>query len=150
MDLNKLSTGDKIVGGTGILLIIGLLFFPWHKVEIKFLNVSASETRQAIESPGSFWGIVALLLTIAIVAVLVVRRLTTASLPEIPISWNQAVFYGAIAVLALLVIKLLSETDFLGWGAWIDLLLAAGMVYGGFLVSKEPEVAAGGSTVADV
>ena len=140
MDLNKLTMGDKILGGAGILLFLDLLLFPWHSVDLGIITIN----RQATESPNGFWGVLALLLTIVIVAAIVVRRLTAAKLPELPIGWNQALFYGAIAVLILLFIKLISETSELGFGAWLGLLLAAAMVYGGFVLSKEPDTGVAG------
>ncbi len=142
MDLNKLTLGDKILGGAGILLFLDLLLFPWHSVDLGIITIN----RQATESPNGFWGVLALLLTIAIVAVIVLRRLTTVKLPDLPMDWNQALFYGAIAVLVLLFIKLISETSELGFGAWLGLLLAAAMVYGGFVLSKETEAGGYGDT----
>jgi hypothetical protein len=139
VDLNKLTLGDKILGGAGILLILDLLLFPWHSVDLGIVTIN----RQATESPNAFWGVLALLVTIAIVAVVIVRRLTTANLPELPIAWNLALFYAAIATLAILFIKLVSETSSLGFGAWFGLLLAAAMVYGGFVMSKETDEAPG-------
>ena len=140
MDFNKLSLGDKIVGGAGIVLLIDLLFFPWHSVD---LGVFGTVTRSAIESPNAFWGWLALLVTLAVVVVVVLKRLTTVALPDLPIAWNQAIFFGTIAVGVLLLLKLISTTDFLGFGAWLGILFAAGMIYGGFLVSKQPEEATG-------
>jgi len=139
VDLNKLTLGDKILGGAGILLILDLLLFPWHSVDLGIVTIN----RQATESPNAFWGVLALLVTIAIVAVVIVRRLTTANLPELPIAWNLALFYAAIATLAILFIKLVSETSSLGFGAWFGLLLAAAMVYGGFVMTKETDEAPG-------
>lgn len=139
MDLNKLTLGDKILGGAGILLFLDLLLFPWHSVDLGIITIN----RQATESPNGFWGVLALLLTIAIVAAIVVRRLTTANLPDLPIGWNMALFYGAVAVAVILFIKLISETSELGFGAWLGLLLAAAMVYGGFVVSKETDTGYG-------
>lgn len=140
MDLNKLTLGDKILGGAGILLFLDLLLFPWHSVDLGIQTINL----QATESPNGFWGVLALLLTIVVVAAIILRRLTSVKLPELPISWNQALFYGAIAVLVLLFIKLISETSELGFGAWLGLLLAAAMVYGGFVVSKESDGPASG------
>ena len=133
MDFKKLTTGDWIVGGGGIVLFIGLLFLPWHDIEFG----PFSESRSAIESPNAFWGWLALILAVALVATVVLRKLTTVDLPDLPISWGDAQFYGSIAVLALLLIKLISETDFLGWFAWVGLIISAGIVYGGFLLHQD-------------
>ena len=143
MDLSRLTLADKVIGATGVLLVIDLLVLPWH--DIDFLGGSIK--RSAIESPNGFWGILALLLTLAILAALVVTRLTTAKLPQLPLPLERAIFFATIAVLALLLLKLVVETDFLGFGAWVGLLLAAGMVYGGFVKSQERpgETAAGWS-----
>lgn len=139
MDLNKLSLGDRIVAAAGILLFIDLLFLPWHRVSAGFGAFKVTVTRSGVESPNAFWGLLALLVTIAVVAVLAVRRFTTATLPELPMSWNQAIFFATVAVEVLLGIKLISETDFLGFGAWLALVLGAAMIYGGVLVGRQPE-----------
>ena len=118
MDLSKMRTPDWILGGCALVLIVDLLFFPWHKVDIDLGPFGGgSYKRTGIQSPNAFWGILALLLAIAILAVVIVRRLTTAKLPDLPISWTDATFYGAIATLALLVLKLIIETDALGFGS---------------------------------
>lgn len=152
MDFNKLSLGDRIVGAAGILLLLDLLIFPWHRISIGIAGFRATATRSGLESPNSFWGILAFLLAIVVVAVVILKRLTTVQLPEIPIAWNQGIFFGSIAVLALLLIKLLAETNYLGFGAWLGILLGAAMVYGGFLVSKQGEagVAAAGAGAGDM
>lgn len=133
VDLSKLTMGEKIVGGAGILLLIDLLFLPWHKIDLGIISVS----RSAIESPNGFWGALALLVTIAMVAVVVLTRFTSTKLPDLPIPLGRAMFFAGIAVVALLVIKLIVETDFLGFGAWLGLLLGAAVAYGGFLIGKE-------------
>lgn len=147
MDLNKLSLGDRIVAGAGILLFLDLLILPWHHVSVPSVTVAGTKigggsiNRTALESPNAFWGVLALLVVVVVVAAVLVSRLSTANLPELPIAWNQAIFYGTIAVAALLVIKLIAETDALGFGCWLALVLAAGLVYGGFLISKQSEPA---------
>ena len=143
MDLNKLSMGDKIAAGCGIVLFIDLLFFPWHSVD----TIVGSITRSGIESPNGFWGLLALLVTIGVVGAIIVRKLTTAKLPDLPISWTQAIFYGAIAALALLVLKLFMETEALGFGCYLAILLAAGMTYGAFQINQEGDTASGSSGV---
>lgn len=139
MDLNKLTLSDKILGGTGILLIIDLLFFPWHHISVDLGPLgSVSQSYGALSTTNTFWAFLALLLTIAVVGVVAATRFSSAKLPELPVPLNQAIFYASIAVLALLLIKLVAKTDYLGFGSYLGILLAAGMVYGGFLKSKEP------------
>ena len=143
MDLDKLTLSDKIIAGTGIVLIIDLLFLPWHSVDIGF----ASFTRSGVESPNSFWGVLALLLTIAVVAVTLLRVFKPdTKLPDLPVSWDRAIFFGAAAVLVLLLLKLFLEMDSLGFGAWLGILLAAGLTYGGYLKFQADTTAAGTGT----
>lgn len=134
MDLNKLTMGDKIVAGTGIFLVISLLFLPWHNIDFGF---GASFSRTGVQSPNAFFGWLALLLAIALVGSIVAEKLMGTSLPDLPVPWSDARFFGALAVLGLLVLKLVFEFDWLGFGAWLSLLLAAGMAYGGFLIKQE-------------
>ncbi|MCB1031912.1 MAG: hypothetical protein KDA95_11275 [Acidimicrobiales bacterium] len=129
MDLSKLTLSDKIIGGTAIAMVINLLFLPWHKVSM----FGISETRSGVQSPNSFWGLLALLLALALIAVIIVRKVTDVELPEVPLPWGQLTFFATIAVGALVLIKLISETDFLGFGAYLAVLLGGGMIYGGFL-----------------
>ncbi len=141
MDLNKLTMGDKIVAGTGIGLLISLLFFPWHSFDFGF---GASFTRTGVQSPNAFFGILALLLAIAVAGAVIAEKLADVTLPDLPIPWNDAKFFAAIAVLVLLVLKLLFEFEYLGFGAWLSIILAGGMTYGGFLIKQEG--ASAGST----
>ena len=137
MDLSKMRTPDWILGGCALVLVIDLLFFPWHKIDYNFGPLgSGSSSRSGIQSPNSFWGVLALLLAIAILAVVIIRRLTTVKLPDLPISWGDALFYGAIATLVLLLIKLIVETNSLGFGSYLGIVLAAGLVYGGFTTKQ--------------
>ena len=133
MDLSKLTTGEKIVLGAGAVLLIDLLFFPWHSIDLGLFSVS----RTAVESPNAFWGVVALLITAAMVAVLVLTRFTTVKLPDPPVPWGDAMFFAGAAVAGLLLLKLLLETDALGFGAWLGILLAGAVAYGGFLMRNE-------------
>lgn len=140
MDLSKLSMSDKIIGGTGLVLIIDLLFFPWHSIDIGVTTF----TRGATESPNGTWGLLSLLLTIIVVGVIAVRAFSPdTKLPDLPVSWPQAIFYGTAAVAAFLLIKLISETDALGFGAYLGILLAGGMAYGGFQKFQEDKQGAG-------
>jgi hypothetical protein len=133
VDLNKLTQGEKVVGAAGIALLIDLLFFPWHSIDLGILSV----TRSAVESPNGFWGVLALLVTIAMVAAVVVTRFTTTKLPDLPVPLGQVMCIAGIAVAGLLLLKLVAETDALGFGAWFGILLGGAVAYGGYLMRQE-------------
>ena len=139
MDLNKLSLGDRIVAGAGIVEILLLFIVPWHSVEV----FGETFTLKPLEGDGDAvaWpAAIALIVLIALIAVVLIRKLAPqVNLPELPIAWNQAIFYAAVAVPVLLFLKLILQTDSLSFWAYILILIGAGIAYGGFLISKEPE-----------
>ena len=144
MDLNKLSLGDKIVAGGGTLLFLLLLIVPWHEID----QFGISATAKATEGDGDAvaWpAFLAILLLIAVVAVVLIRKLTTTDLPELPIPWRQAIFYATIAVPVLLILKLLMWNEFIAFWAYLDILIGIGIAYGGFLISQEADETATGT-----
>lgn len=131
MDLSKLSTADKVIAGSGILLFI-FSFFPWFGLD---LGAFGSATGNGWDT-GFLWGGIPALLGLA-AAVLVLLPMFAADfkLPDLPVTWGQA-FLGAGALAALLVIlKLLIGEEFLDReiGIFLAALAAAGFAAGGFL-----------------
>src|SRR5215467_7043698 len=116
MDLRKLSRGERIVVVAGALVVIDLLFLPWYSITIPFVG---SVSRNGISSPNAFLGFLAALVAAAMVAQIIVARFTSATLPELPIPWARAHMLGGLAVVALLVLKLLLQTNLLGFGAYL-------------------------------
>jgi hypothetical protein len=138
MDLKKLSLGERIIGAAGLFLLIDLLFLPWHRISIGIPGIARiTENRSGIQSPNGFLGLLALLVVAALVARLVISGFTKIELPEIPVSWGRADLLGAAGAAVLLLLKLVLETDFLGFGAWLAILGAGALVYGGFLRNQE-------------
>jgi len=134
--LNQFSPSEQITGVAGILLLIGMFAFPWYHIGVAGFTVEghtyggASYNGNALSGPGSFFSIVGLIVLIALLGELVISRFTTVELPKLPISWRAAELYGAIAVLALLVIKILFHIGNFGWGFYANIVLAIVMVYG--------------------
>lgn len=143
MDLSKLTKGDRIVLVAGLLLIIDLLFFPWHNYKASALGFSVSVKRSGVQSPESFYGVLALLIAIVMAGQIVVAKFTTAKLPALPIPWSRIHLIAGAAAFVLLLLKLLVNTDYLSFGAYLGILLGAGLAFGGFTISKEPEVSPG-------
>ena len=139
MDLSRLSQGERIVLAAGVLLIIDLLFLPWHSIDLGGLGdgLGIDTTRSGVQSPNAFYGIVALILALVMVIQIVVDKLTSAVLPNPPVPWGQVHLIAGIAVAVLLVIKLIAETDFLGFGAYLGVLLGLTVAFGGYSISQE-------------
>lgn len=143
MDLSKLTLGQKILGGCGVALFLFMLVLNWHSFDagpITFGIKAMSSDGEAI----GILGILAFLVNLAVVGTLA-ASIAGVDLPELPIPWKQAWFYGAAATAGLLVLKLLFKFDFIAFGAYLMVLTAAGGAYGGFLISKETDAGSSSS-----
>jgi hypothetical protein len=137
VDLSKLTLGEKILAGCGIALFIFMLVLDWHNVDLGFVDVGIKAMSSDGEAIG-FLGILAFLVNLAVVGTLI-AKIVGAKLPDLPIPWNQAWFYGSVATAALLLLKLIFKFDFIAFGAYLMILVAAGGAYGGFLISKQSD-----------
>jgi hypothetical protein len=100
-----------------------------------------SFSSNVLKGPGSFFSIVALIALVALLAEFFIRRLTAVQLPDIPVAWNAAEFYAALAVLALLVIKVLFHIGNFGWGFYVVIAAALVLAYGAFGISRSGSTA---------
>jgi hypothetical protein len=146
MDLEKLTNGDKVVLGAGLLFLISV-FLPWFG-----------------EGPydgngfdvGFLWGTLPFLLVLVMVGQIAVERFTTTDLPEMPVTWGQ-IHLGIGGLIVFLVgVKFLLgyEVCFLDecvsisrkFGLFVAFLAAIGLAAGGFLKMQEDAgTAPGGS-----
>jgi hypothetical protein len=152
MDVDRLSTGEKIVGISAVLLFI-FMFFDWFSVDI-----SAGEGLFTVSGGGSAWESfewidLFLLLTVVVAVAVAVVRLTDAVF-EPPVSLNAiAAVLGGISVLLILyrIIDPPGPSDIPGVdigpaiGIFLGLLAAAGIAYGGYRAMQEE-----GMTFSDV
>ena len=137
--LAKLSQGERIVLVGGLLLIADLLFVPWHSVDLGGLDIAFDTTRTGVESPNGGYGVAAVILTAIMIVQIVVARLTTARLPAMPLPWSQLQLVAGVFVAVVLVIKLVRETELLGFGSYSGVLAGLLVAYGGYAISREPE-----------
>jgi hypothetical protein len=142
--MDRLSTGEKIAGGSAVLLFI-FMFFDWFKVEVSSGNglFSVSEGGNAWEA---FSQIDIILLIVVIVALGVAVLRVSDAVFEPSFSLNAVVaILGGIAVLLILyrIIDPPLDTDIPGvdisrsFGVYLGLLAAAGITYGGYRAMQE-------------
>ena len=148
MDLNKLSTADRVIGASAIVFLISM-FLPWWGKDFGAeFGVSVGTYTQ------SGWdyfltGWLPILLVVAMVIVIVMDRFTTTQLPKAPLPWGQLQLIAGATVAVLVVLRLIiPSNDVPGpvdvdldrmYGLFIAALAAIGVGVGGFLKSKEPE-----------
>lgn len=149
MDLDRLNTGEKIAGGSAILLFI-FMFFDWFSVDVSGGLVTVS-------FGGSAWDALDVIPIILMVAIVVavgvaVLRLSDAVFePSVSVNAVVAVL-GAISVL-LILYRIISPPDggiegvdvSPAIGIFLGLIAAAGITYGGYRAMQEE-----GSSFGDV
>jgi hypothetical protein len=136
--VDPLARAHAIVGGAGVLLIIDLLATPWYRRTFGAAGlVFLTENHTGLEPPAGWLGVLALLVTLALLVILGLKRVGRGELPEVAIPWPRLQFGAAIAVFALVALKLLFGVTHLGWGAVVGVLLAAAVAYGGALIIRE-------------
>jgi hypothetical protein len=145
MDADRLSTGEKIAGGSAVLLFI-FMFFDWFKVD-----VSSGDGLFSVSVGGNAWEAfstidVILMITIVVAVAVAVIRLSDA-IVEPPFSINAVVaILGAVSVL-LILYRIIDppggDVDVSGVdispaiGAFLGLIAAAGITYGGYRAMQE-------------
>lgn len=133
--LSRLSRGERFVFVAGGLLLISLAFFPWHRVtEISFLG--GDPTLTALQDPNKLQGTLAFLVTVAMVAQVVLTRYSNQKVNPALVKLQAPAGMGVFALLAW---KLASETSYLSVGAYLGMIFAGALAYGGFILSREPQ-----------
>lgn len=143
--MDRLSTGEKIAGGSAVLLFI-FMFFDWFKVDI-----DSGDGLFSLSVGGSAWEAFSytdlfLMLTIIVVVAVVIIRLSDA-LVEPPVSLNAvAAVLGAVSVL-LIIYRIIDPPGDTGGvpgvdisptiGAFLGLIAAAGITYGAYRAMQE-------------
>jgi len=149
VDLNKLTTSDKIIAGSGILLFIAY-FLPWFKVDFGQFGGEATASGGDV---GFLWSTLPMLIGLVMAGVVIANKLFDVKLPDLPIPWGQALLgLGVIAAL-LVTLKLLigedpSDIVKRAFGLFIATLAAIGLAVGGYLkyAGKEDDRPAPGGT----
>lgn len=132
MDFSKLSREDLMVGGGGILLVIGLLFFAWYSVPS--IGPYGGGSISAVSSPYAIWGVLALIVTIIIVADLVLARYSPGTtLPTTQLGREMTRVAACGILLFLLFIKFIANVGSFGYGFFLDVIFALVVATGAWM-----------------
>ncbi|MEO6629714.1 MAG: hypothetical protein ABIP03_14235, partial [Aquihabitans sp.] len=137
MDLSKLSTGDKVMAGSGIALFI-FSFFPWFGVNGYSGGGNAWDV-------GFFTGTFPVLIGLLLVGYLVITKVAEGiDLPELPVPYPLLVLGLAGIAALLIVLRLLIGYDvgYFGsldrkFGLFLSTLSVLGLAGGAFLKFTE-------------
>ena len=136
MDLDRLTKGERFVLLAGGFLLLDLVFFPWHKLPAGFFVFTGGDpTRTALQPPNSLQGTLAFLVAVGMVAQVIMHRYTNQRVNPTLIRLQPA---AGMAVLGLLAWKLALNTSYLSVGAYLGMITALLVAYGGLLMSKDP------------
>lgn len=131
MDLSKLSREDLMVGGGGLVLLIGMLAFPWFSTHP--FN-AFHYTTPAIDGPGSAWAIIAAIILFWLLVDFGLARFspaTTVPTTRYGREMTRTLLVGVIVV--LMVIRVIWHLGDWGWGFYADLILLAIVAFGAAL-----------------
>jgi len=155
MDLDRLSTGEKIASVSAILLFVFMFFVDWFGVEVSGVGGFSGDVPGV---GGSAWDALelirfVLLLTVLAAVGLAVLRLTDSTYePPVPASTVVAAL-GAVSVL-LILFRIIAPPDLgdlggvsydatLKIGIFLGLISAAGIAYGGYRAMQEEGITFG-------
>lgn len=148
--INELPLGEKVIGGSGILLLL-FSFFTWFKKDYNAGVVSG--TYNGHNGWGGFLSVIGILLAIALIVVIVLKTFTSTQLPDKlgSLSWAQVFLIAGGATFVLVALQVLIGQKVAGqtldrsiW-AWLGLLAAAGVGAGSFLTFQAGQKSGGAS-----
>jgi len=138
-DMSKMSTAHQILLGAGILYIIDV-FLPWQRACIDLGIDFPGASGCASASGASGIGVLNLLLAIALVA------WEGMGLANVDIKAPRALVSAGLAgaIVLFTILKILVDSDSIYIFAWIGLILALVIGYGGWMRWQEHQAAGGG------
>lgn len=161
MDLNKLSTGDKLIAGSTIGLFI-FSFLPWFTVEVDGAGFVGFAQDFSGWDVGFLWGRFPLFLAVLMSAYVGVKAFSPdTKLPSLPVAWGQALLGVGVLCAFLVILKLLLGEDLnvpggldgtgvevkRSYGLFLSVLATVGLAVGGFFKFQEGDDApSGGAT----
>jgi hypothetical protein len=133
VDTYEVTREDAMVIGGGIVLLIGLLVFPWYSIPFGPFSLDRSST----DSPNSIWGVLAVIVLILIILDLAFARFSPQThIPTTPLGRDMTRVVACGVMLLFLFIKFVASVDNLGWGFFIDVILALVVSAGCWMIAQ--------------
>jgi hypothetical protein len=135
-DMSRMSTASKILLAGGVLYIIDL-FLPWNRLCFSFAGVGACGNASGFHGVGILNFLLALVIVVMEILLLAnvdMQMGTTAQKMQIEA-------YVAFGLLAFTVIKIVVDLDNIYLFAWVGLVLALVVAYGGYMRWQESRLA---------
>jgi hypothetical protein len=152
VDLNKLTTGDKLIAGSTIGLFI-FSFLPWFKVSVDGAGVFGGfEESISGWDVGFLWGRFPLFLAVLMAAYVGIKAFSPdTKLPTLPVAWGQALLGVGCLCAFLVILKLLLGEDLSvpgglegtgvevsrSYGLFLSVIATVGLAVGGFFKMQE-------------
>ncbi len=125
MDLSKLTRGQQVAFGSGVILLIAM-FLPWEDFVV---------TRNALSA--GFLSFVGWLLAFGAAVLLAVKVFSGNAVSLGNLKTEQLALVLAALGVVLILLKWIVDSGIVGYGLFIGLLAAAGVTYGSFLAMRE-------------
>jgi hypothetical protein len=141
VDLNKLTQGEKVIGGSAIALFI-FAFLPWYGIDFLGHSYNRSGWHYFL------FCTIPVLLAIAMAVLIFLSRFTETKLPDPPLPWGQIHLIAAGVAAALILLKLLIGDSVATvdldrkFGIFLSMIAGLGLVAGAYLKNRETAEAA--------
>ena len=132
-DLSRMSTATKILLGGSLLFLIDS-FLPWNQVCFAGFCASAN-----------LWNGVGFIAALLAILILVMELLAVANVEvNVGDARSRSMIEAGLAagVLLFTILKVIIDSEALSFGAWIGIILALAIAYGGYLRWTEAQVMA--------
>jgi hypothetical protein len=136
--LNELSTSEKLISGGGLLMLIAS-FLPWYKISFDFGEFGGgSVSANGWEAPGAIWSILAVIVSVLMVAAVLGPKFANMKLPDMgQFTLGQVLAGGAGIIVVCVLLKLVNESSYLSFGFYVGIIAAALIAAGGYLAYTE-------------
>jgi hypothetical protein len=138
-----LGTGEKLVAGGGVLMLIAS-FLDWWKFNAPDIADAfgfSGYGGSGWDAPGSIWSTLAILISIVLAGVIIATRLFNVQMPALPqnVTWSQVWGGGSAAVVVLILLKawrILALPSGYGFdiGFWVAVVATVLVAAGGYML----------------